>query len=78
MEKACADSDVVLTDPAPSVAFVGFGASSIDFVVRPWATSSDFLSMLHNVRVKLYDRLNEANIEIPFDQIVVHSAGSGE
>lgn len=74
MEKACVDSDLVIDEPAPSVAFVGFGASSIDFVVRPWATSADYLNMLHNVRVKLYDRLNEADIEIPFDQIVVHSA----
>jgi len=74
MEKACVESDLVLKDPAPSVVFVGFGASSIDFVVRPWATSADYLNMLHNVRVKLYDRLNEADIEIPFDQIVVHNA----
>jgi small conductance mechanosensitive channel len=74
MEKACRESDLVLEDPAPSVAFVGFGASSIDFVVRPWATSGDYLTMLHNVRVNLYDRLNEAEIEIPFDQIVVHNA----
>jgi hypothetical protein len=30
--------------------------------------------MLHDVRVALYDALNAAEIEIPFDQIVVHRA----
>ena len=50
------------------------GSGSSDFWCRPWATSAEFLTMLHNVRVNLYDYLNEAEIEIPFDQIVVHNA----
>jgi len=72
MIDACADVPAVLGDPAPSVNFSGFGASSLDFEVRPWAASDDFLGMLHAVRVSLYDRLNAAGVEIPFDQIVVH------
>jgi len=74
MVNSCRTSELVLSDPEPSVAMTGFGASSIDFVVRPWATSGDYLDMLHNVSVKLYDDLNAAGIEIPFNQIVVHNA----
>ena len=74
MIDACRSVDTVLPEPAPSVNFAGFGASSLDFEVRPWATSDDFLGMLHAVRIALYDALNEAGIEIPFDQIVVHRA----
>jgi small conductance mechanosensitive channel len=74
MESACRKVDLVLEEPAPAVAFVGFGASSLDFVVRPWATSESYISMLHEVRVALYDALNDAGIEIPFNQIVVHQA----
>ena len=74
MIEACQSVGTVLADPAPSVNFNGFGASSLDFDVRPWATSDDFLAMLHDVRLALYNALNEAEIEIPFDQIVVHQA----
>ena len=55
---------------------MSFGASSLDFSVRPWAKTADFLSMLHDVRVAIYDDLNAAGIEIPFNQIVVHQASS--
>lgn len=72
MLKAAKSSDLVLTDPQPAVAFVGLGASSIDFDVRVWATSDNWGAMQHNVRTSLYNALNEANIEIPFNQLVVH------
>jgi small conductance mechanosensitive channel len=72
MIDACRSVESVLSDPAPSVNFSGFGASSLDFEVRPWATTGDYLGMLHQVRIALYDALNAADIEIPFDQIVVH------
>lgn len=71
---ACSSVESVLSDPAPSVNFSGFGASSLDFEVRPWATTDDYLGMLHEVRIALYEALNAAEIEIPFDQIVVHQA----
>ena len=74
MLKSCNQVDQVLEDPEPSVFFSGFGASSLDFIVRPWARTSEVGAMLHNVRIALYDNLNAAGIEIPFDQIVVHQA----
>ncbi len=74
MIDACRSVETVLSDPAPSVNFSGFGASSLDFEVRPWSETSDYLGMLHDVRIALYDALNAAEIEIPFDQIVVHRA----
>ena len=74
MVKACNQVDQVLEDPEPTVFFSGFGASSLDFIIRPWARTSEFGAMNHNVRIALYDNLNAAGIEIPFDQIVVHQA----
>ena len=71
---ACRKSDLVLDDPAPSVAFDDFGASSLDLLARPWAKPGDFPAMQHNVRIAIYDELNAAGIEIPFSQIVVHQA----
>jgi len=71
---AAKKAELVLGDPEPAVAFVGLGASSLDFKVLVWSKSEDYLGMLHNVRHVVYDALNEAGIEIPFNQIVVHNA----
>ncbi len=64
----------VLDDPAPAVAFVGLGASSLDFTVLTWCKAPDYLAMLSNLRRAIYEKLDEAGIEIPFNQIVVHQA----
>jgi small conductance mechanosensitive channel len=74
MIAACKSVPTVLTEPAPSVNFSGFGASSLDLEVRPWASTADYMQMLHDVRIALHDKLNEADIEIPFDQIVIRKA----
>jgi len=74
MLKSCKQVDQVLEDPQPSVSFSGFGASPLDFIVRPWARCSDFGAMNQNVRIAPDDHLKAAGIEIPFHQIVVHQA----
>jgi small conductance mechanosensitive channel len=74
MMQVCQEEPLALEDPAPAVVFTGFGASSLDFSVRAWASTADVFSMLHNLRVRLYDALNANGIEIPFNQIVVHQA----
>jgi small conductance mechanosensitive channel len=74
LEKAAKRAELVLEDPAPAVAFVAFGASSLDMVVLSWSKSADYLAMLHNVKMAIYEDLNAAGIDIPFNQIVVHNA----
>ncbi|MEM1249747.1 MAG: mechanosensitive ion channel domain-containing protein [Acidobacteriota bacterium] len=65
-------TEKVLEEPAPSCAFGGFGASSLDLLARPYALPGDYPGMQHNARISIYNALNNAGIEIPFDQIVVH------
>ncbi len=63
----------VLTDPAPSVLFLDFGDSSLDFELRVWIR--DFLD-----RKRIQSELNQAidsrfrseGIEIPFPQRDLH------
>lgn len=64
----------VMDDPAPTVVFVDLGASSLDFDVRVWAPNDTFFPMQHAVRKAIYDKLNGAGIDIPFNQVVVHQA----
>lgn len=69
--RAC---DMVLADPAPGASFVGMGASSLDFKLLIWTENEHFFPAQHAVRKDVYDRLNAAGIDIPFNQIVVHQA----
>jgi small conductance mechanosensitive channel len=63
-----------LEDSEVAVVFTGLGASSLDFVVRVWADNANYWPMLMELRTAIYDDLNAAGIEIPFNQIVVHQA----
>lgn len=78
LQRAAKSADLVLQGPAPAVAFVGLGASSIDFTVLTWSRSGDYLGMLHNVRREIYNALNDAGVDIPYNQIVVHQAAAAE
>ncbi|WP_052548099.1 mechanosensitive ion channel family protein [Enhygromyxa salina] len=72
--EAAKDSELVLTDPAPAAVFLNLGASSLDFSLFVWANNADFGPAKHVTRKAVYDRLNAAGIELPFNQIVVHQA----
>ena len=66
--EAAAGVQRVVPNPAPVCHVVGFGDSSIDFILRFWIR--DPTGGLTNVRgavfLALWDALKEANIEIPF------------
>jgi potassium efflux system protein len=77
----------VLKEPAPSVVFTSFGASSIDFEVRAFASTLDErLPLIHEVNSAIARALADAGIEIPFPQQDVYvkslpeagARGSGE
>jgi small conductance mechanosensitive channel len=72
---AARKADLVLADPAPAVAFTDMAASSINFSVHGWCKAADYTAMLHNLRRAIYEELNAAGIEIPYDQVVIHNAG---
>ncbi len=74
LTKAGSRSEGVLSDPGPAVAFTEMAASSINFQVHVWCNQEDYLSVIHNVRSAIYNDLIEADIDIPFDQVVMHNA----
>ncbi|PRP91590.1 mechanosensitive ion channel family protein [Enhygromyxa salina] len=74
LEKATARCDLAMTTPKPVIAFVGLGASSLDFLVLAHCDPAVYAGMLHQVRTAVYEDLAAAGIEIPFAQIVVHKA----
>jgi small conductance mechanosensitive channel len=62
---------LVLKDPAPVVAVTELNSSSVDFVVRPYATPETYWDVYFNSLENVKLALDAAGIEIPFPQRVI-------
>jgi len=63
----------VLDEPAPSVFFMGFGDSSLDFEIRAYVNeTSKRLRVTHELNTAIAKALADAGIEIPFPQRDIH------
>ena len=76
LEASTASVEGVADDPAPSAFAHEFGDSSINFAVNFWhaAGVADEWAVRHEVAVAVKAGLDEAGIEIPFPQRVIHTA----
>lgn len=71
-EKVVASDDRILKNPEPTIAVMELGASSVDFVVRPWVKSKDYWDVRFDLTEKVKVELDKAGIGIPFPQRDVH------
>lgn len=62
----------VLKDPAPQVAVSELADSSVNFVVRPWAKTSDYWGLKFDFTEAVKLRFDQEGIGIPFPQMDVH------
>lgn len=63
----------VVTEPAPMVLFMGFGASTLDFSLRAWTYDFDrWIEIRSDMLARMYDTLRDAGIQIPFPQRDLH------
>lgn len=68
---------LVLSEPAPFVAFMGFGDSSLDFELRVFlADVLSGITVRTDLRVEIYERFKKEGIEIPFPQRDLHIKSS--
>lgn len=74
--EAATDAPRVLTQPAPRVLLMGFGASSVDFEIRFWITDPE--EGVSGVKSEVYKRVwrlfAENGVEMPFPQVDVNFA----
>jgi small-conductance mechanosensitive channel len=72
--EVAAENPNVLKDPAPTVAFKGFGENALNFELRVWA--GDMAHRPGNLESQLnfaiWDRFKAGDIEIPFPQRDLH------
>ena len=62
----------VLKDPAPTVACVGHGASSVDFVCRPYVHPDHYWDVWFDTHKKVKEAFDAQGVSIPFPQRDVH------
>jgi small conductance mechanosensitive channel len=72
MYDVLAGDDRVLREPAPQVAMVELGDSSVNFVVRPWVRAEDYWAVYFDITEKIKKAFDANNISIPFPQRDVH------
>jgi small conductance mechanosensitive channel len=65
-------SEKILDDPEPVIRLHNLGESSVDFIVRPWAKTSDYWDVFWDVTRQVKLRFDGEGISIPFPQRDVH------
>ncbi|MDH3280693.1 MAG: mechanosensitive ion channel family protein, partial [Gammaproteobacteria bacterium] len=64
--------ELVLADPAPVIKLHTLAASSVDFVVRPWAMTADYWTVYWDITRAVKKRFDAEGISIPFPQQDMH------
>ena len=72
LEDILKSHDRVLDNPEPLVRLHTLGASSVDFIVRPWVKVDDYWDVYWDVTRTVKLRFDEEGISIPFPQQDVH------
>lgn len=62
----------VLKEPAPQIALMELAESSVNFVVRPWVSVSDYWAVYFDLTEKIKKAFDANGISIPFPQRDVH------
>ncbi|MGL5007187.1 MAG: small-conductance mechanosensitive channel MscS [Plesiomonas sp.] len=64
--------DRILADLGCTIRMMTMGASSLDFVVRPWVKNADYWNVYFDLMENIKKALDANNINIPYPQMDVH------
>jgi len=78
IEGVLAENNRVLKEPAPTVAVLALGDSSVNFAVRPWVKPADYWDVYFDVTARVKLALDANGITIPFPQRDVHIINAGK
>lgn len=72
LKRICDNHPLILKDPATKIFINNLGDSAVDFVVRPWAKSEDYWTVLAEILETAKVELEAAGCNIPYPQTDVH------
>lgn len=79
LTEAVTDTPGGFVEPEPAIVLMGLGDSSVNWSVRVWGPTSEYLDIKQALLRAVKMHLDQADIEIPFPQMDVHvRSGSSE
>jgi small conductance mechanosensitive channel len=72
IEEVLAHHPLVLEEPTPLVRTNELGASSVNFVARPWVKKEHYWTVLYDVTQQVKQAFDAHGISIPFPQQDIH------
>ena len=72
LEEMVAKHPLVLKDPAPLIRVSALGASSVDFIVRPWVKTVDYWTVYWDLTRQVKEAFDAAGVSIPYPQQDLH------
>lgn len=75
IEQVVSEHPKVLAEPAPTIRVNELGDNSVNFIVRPWALTSDYWDVYWDLMRTIKERFDEAGVNIPFPQRDLHFSG---
>ena len=72
LEKIVKDHPLVLGSPEPVIRLNELADSSVNFVCRPWAKTSDYWTVYWDITRQVKEQFDQNSISIPFPQREVH------
>ncbi|MCA0938299.1 mechanosensitive ion channel family protein [Salipiger pacificus] len=72
LEQVVAEHPLILEDPAPVIRVNALGASSVDFVCRPWTKVDDYWTVYWDLTRQVKEAFDREGISIPFPQADMH------
>ncbi|MEM1437103.1 MAG: mechanosensitive ion channel domain-containing protein [Pseudomonadota bacterium] len=78
IEEVVTSHPKVLPEPVPTIRVNELGDNSVNFVVRPWARTSDYWDVYWDLMRAVKERFDAAGINIPFPQRDLHLSGPVE
>ncbi|MCL1932815.1 MAG: mechanosensitive ion channel [Candidatus Azobacteroides sp.] len=62
----------IFNDPSPYIAMKALSESSVDLLIRAWATRSDYWDIYYDINEQIYKVFEINGINIPFPNVTVH------
>lgn len=72
LERVAVETPGITREKDPMVILLGLGGSSVDWSVRVWAPTGDYLAVKQALLREIKTQLDREGIEIPFPQMDVH------
>ncbi len=72
LQDTIAAHDLVLAEPKPVVMLKDLGASSVDFVVRPWVNTEDYWTVYGDLMEQIKVNIEAGGCSFPYPQTDVH------